>query len=91
MTSASESISAMSGRPSGSGFGRAQRLDGAHEVVAEEADRAARERRRVAHRRLAEAPDVRRGERVGISLAPSARASGSDQRSTERGRKPMND
>ena len=69
-TSASESISAMSGSPRGSNRARrgiAQRLDRAHEVVAEEADRAAGERRRVVDRRLVEARDVLRRERVGVA------------------------
>ena len=58
----------MSGSPSGSGSGVAERLDRAHEVVAEEAHGAAGERRaRRPHRRLAEAGDVLGGERVGIT------------------------
>ena len=57
----------------------AERLDGAHEVVAEEADRAAGERRQVGQRRLALARDLGGGERVRVaarrratSAAPSA-------------------
>ena len=46
-TSTSLTISAMSGSPIGSGLGSAERLDGAHQVVAEEADRAAGERRQL--------------------------------------------
>ena len=57
----------MSGSPSGSGLGVAERLDRAHEVVAEEAHRAAGERRRVGHRRLVEAGDALGRERVGIA------------------------
>ena len=54
----------MSGSPTGSGFGVAERLDGAHEVVAEEPDRAAGERRQVGQRRLAVAGHVLLGDRV---------------------------
>ena len=43
------------GQPERVGVGLAERLDGAHEVVAEEADRAAGERRQVGQRRLARA------------------------------------
>ena len=44
-----------------------QPLDGAHAVVAEEADRAAGERDRLVGRRLPEAPDLVRGERVRVA------------------------
>jgi hypothetical protein len=60
-------MSAMSGQPDGSGFGSPERLDRAHAVVAEEADRAARERRQVGQRRLAVARDLRGRERVGVA------------------------
>ena len=66
-TRMSLSMSARSGSPSASGFGLAERLDGAHEVVAEEADRAARERRHVGQRRLRVALDLRLGDRVRIA------------------------
>ena len=59
-------MSAMSGRPTGSGFGLAERLDGADEVVAEEADRAAGERRHVRPRRLAERAGLVGGELVRV-------------------------
>ena len=49
-TIASVIISAMSGSPSGSGFGLAERLDGADQVVAEEADGAADEGRQALDR-----------------------------------------
>ena len=54
--------------------GLAQRLDRAHEVIAEEADGSAREGRSVAHRGLAEASDARRRERVGIGSPSVVRA-----------------
>ena len=54
-------------QPDGVGVGVAERLDGAHEVVAEEADRAARERRRLGEGRLAEGADLGGGQRVGIA------------------------
>ena len=85
-TSASDSISAMSGSPSGSGSGLAQRLDGAHEVIAEEADRAAGERRRVA----GIGAWLKRAT-CSAASAYGSPPSASDQRSTARGRKPMND
>ena len=66
-TSTSVSISARSGSPSGSGFGVAERLDRAHAVVAEEADRAAGERRQAGQRRLAVALDLGGGERVRVA------------------------
>ena len=46
---------------------RAERLDGAHAVVAEEADRAAGERRQAGDRRLAVALDLGGRERVGVA------------------------
>ena len=55
------------GQPERIGLGVAERLHGAHEVIAEEAHRAAGERRRVGHRRLAEAGDVLGRERVRIA------------------------
>ena len=54
-------------QPDGVRVGVAQRLDGAHEVVAEEADGAAREGRRVGERRLAEGADLGSGQRVGVA------------------------
>ena len=54
-------------QPDGVGVGVAQRLDRAHEVVAEEADRAAGERRRLGERRLAEGADLGGGQRVGVA------------------------
>ena len=54
-------------QPDGVGVGVAERLDGAHEVVAEEADGAAREGRGVGERRLAEGADLGRGQRVGVA------------------------
>ena len=80
-TITSESISAMSGSPSGSGLGSREALDGAHAVVAEEADRAAGERaagsgeRRLAVRATTSAAASAYGS------PPSARL----QRSTRRG------
>ena len=56
------------GQPELVGVGVAERLDRAHEVVAEEADGPARERRQVAQRRLAVAADLARGELVGVAL-----------------------
>ena len=47
------------GQPQRVGTGLAERLDRAHQVVAEEPDRAAGERRRVGQRRLLEAGDMR--------------------------------
>ena len=55
------------GQPDRVGVRLAQRLDRAHAVVAEEADRAARERRQAGQRRLAVARDLGGGERVGIA------------------------
>ena len=49
------------------GIRLAQRLHRADQVVAEEADRAARERRRLGERRLAEGADLGRGQRVGVA------------------------
>ena len=86
-TSTSESISAMSGSPSGSGLGGAKRLDGAHEVVAEEAR--PRRPRTAARPPAAPGGSARRAPRRAHSGSPPSLAS--DQRSTERGRKPMND
>ena len=71
--------------PEAIGIGRAERLDAAHEVVAEDPDRAAGERRQIGQRRLREASHLGRSERVGIAGSPS------DQRTTRRGRKPMNE
>ena len=55
-------------QPDGVGVGIAQRLDRAHEVVGEEAHRAAGERRRLGERRLAEGGDLRGGQRVGVAV-----------------------
>ena len=52
--------------------GLAERLDGAHEVVAEEADRAAGERRPVGERRLAVLGDLGGGDRVGVAAVAEA-------------------
>jgi hypothetical protein len=51
----------------GVGVGLAERLDGAHEVVAEEAHRSAGERRRVGERGLAERTDLLLGQRVWVA------------------------
>ena len=66
-TRMSLSISARSGSPSDVRVRVAQRLDGAHEVVAEEPDRTARERRAVGQRRLRVALDLRLGDRVRVA------------------------
>ena len=79
-TSASVSISAMSGSAERIGVRLAERLDRAHEVVAEVADRAAGERRRV----RAAAPGRSARPRSAASAYGSP-ASPSDQRSTARG------
>ena len=55
------------GQPERVGVGSGSALDGAHAVVAEEADRAARERGRLRRRRLAVARDLGRRERVGVA------------------------
>jgi hypothetical protein len=55
-------------QPDRVGVGVAQRLDRAHEVVGEEAHRAAGERRRLGERRLAEGGDLRGGQRVGVAV-----------------------
>ena len=54
--------------------GLGQPLDGAHAVVAEEADRAARERRQAVHRRLAVARHLGGGERVRVAAVGQAPA-----------------
>ena len=51
----------------GVGVGLAERLDGAHQVVGEEAHGAARERWRVGERRLAEGADLLFGQRVRVA------------------------
>ena len=58
------------GDPEGVRTGLWKRLDCAHEVVAEEADGAAGERRSIGDRRLAVARDLLRRERVGIAVFP---------------------
>ena len=74
-TITSESISAMSGRPSTSGLGSGEALDGAHAVVAEEADRAARERRQAGERGLAVRGDgLARRARTGRRRRPATSA-----------------
>ena len=73
-------------QPEHVGVRLAERLDGADEVVAEVADRAAGERRQVGQRRLAVA---RRPPRAAIAYGSPS--SPSDQRSTARGRTPMNE
>ncbi len=55
------------GQPERVGPRLAERLDGAHEVIAEEADGATGERRAVLDRRLLEARDVLRGERIRVA------------------------
>ncbi len=61
------------------GVGRAERLDRAHEVVAEVADRAAGERRQVRVAGQARAPDLLGGERVrvaGVAERPAQHVAG---------------
>jgi hypothetical protein len=55
------------GQPDDVGVRVAQGLDRAHEVVAEEPDRAAGERRRLGERRLAESADLGGSQRVGVA------------------------
>ena len=55
------------GQPERVGSGLAQGLDGAYEVIAEEAHGAARERRRIEDRRLAIAGDVLGRERIRVA------------------------
>ena len=57
----------MSGRPTGSGLGSLSGLDGAHQVVAEIADRAAGEGRQVRQRRLAVAAGLVLGQGVRVA------------------------
>ena len=56
------------------GVGLAERLDRAHAVVAEEADRAAGERRAVGERRLAVLGDLGGGDRVRVAAVGEAPA-----------------
>ena len=81
------------GQPERVGIGLAERLDGADQVVAEEADGAAGKRRQALDRGELEAGEALGDRRVGVgrlgSSPPSESVSTpSLQRSTERGRKP---
>ena len=85
------------GQPERVGVRLAERLDRAHQVVAEEADRAAGERRQALDRRRLGSGQVL-GDRARRGRAPSrsrrrplSESTPSLQRSTERGRMPTNE
>jgi len=71
-TSRSVIIRAMSGRPTGSGVWLTEGLDGADQVVAEEADSASGERRQLIRLRDLEATEVVRDRRVRIGSRDDA-------------------